>query len=261
MLEAKHLTKQYIFRDERGLKIKTNPVNDVSIFLDHNHVYSLIGESGSGKSTLARLLSAIIRPTSGEVLFQGQNLPTLPAKNLKALRSKFQLILQDGQSALDPRKIVFDSIAEPLRNLKKISRKDEVQMVHSIAEKVQLSKSMLSRYPNELSGGQQKRVCIARALCLSPDVVIFDESVSGLDITVQKIILDLLLKLQEEYKTTYLFITHDIDVALYMAQDIFVMKEGRILEQLNNAYSYSDFHHHYSRMLIESLPPKSPYER
>lgn len=117
------------------------------------------------------------------------------------------------------------------------------------------------RYPHELSGGQQSRVCIARAMALAPRLVIFDESVSGLDVTVQKKVLDLLLDLRQAYQSSFLFITHDIDVALYMADHIFVMKEGKIVESLADAHGYDDFTHPYSRELIASLPPKTPYHR
>ncbi len=261
MLEINHATKEYSVwggKKERGMFAS---VNDVSLTLLPDRAYSLVGESGSGKSTLAMMMAAVLRPTSGNILFDGKDIGKLSVKKRRLLRSELQLVLQDSQGALDPRKTIYHSIAEPLRNLRKISRKAEQSAVYEIAEKVQLDRKLLDRKPNELSGGQQNRVCIARAMGLSPKFIIFDESVSGLDVTVQKKVLDLIFKLREEYHSTYLFITHDIDAALYMAEDIFVMKGGCLIEETHGARSYYDFHHDYSKKLIEALPPKSPYER
>lgn len=261
MIEVRHLTRTYSVRNSRRRKEMFFSVNDVSFNLESNTAYALVGESGSGKSTLAMMIAGVLPPTDGEVLLKGQNIWTMPSRHFRNIHGEIQLVLQNSQSALDPRRRIYHSIAEPLRRLRHFTRQEERAAVLDIVHKVQLPESLLTRFPNELSGGQQSRVCIARAMCLAPRVVIFDESVSSLDVTVQKKVLDLLLKLRQEYQSTFLFITHDIDAALYMADHIFVMKEGKIVETLIRAHSYEDFHHPYSRELIASLPPKSPYQR
>lgn len=262
MIELKNISKSYITRDRHGKKISVDALRQVSLSLDNHTSYALVGESGSGKSTLARMLACVEGPTSGEIWFDGNNIASMHPKELRLKRTEFQMVLQNAQSSLDPRLRVYDSIAEPIRCLTRMDRMDERKKVLEIIEKVQLSPSMLTRLPHELSGGQQKRVCIARAMSVSPKFIIFDESVSGLDVTVRKQILDLILQLNKEgWLSMFLFITHDIDVALYMADNIFVMKDGTIIEQVKNAASYADFHHEYSRILIESLPPRSPQHR
>lgn len=261
MIEVRHLTRAYPVRNPHKRIEEFVSVKDVSLSLQANTAYALVGESGSGKSTLAMMIAGVLPPTGGEVLLDGQSIWSMSPKKLQTMRSEIQLVLQNSQSALDPRKRIYDSIAEPLRKLRHLTRQQERNAVVDILHKVQLQEPLLMRFPNELSGGQQSRVCIARAMCLAPRFVIFDESISSLDVTVQKKVLDLLLELRQEYQSSFLFITHDIDVALYIADHIFVMKEGQIVETVSTARSYDDFKHFYSRELIESLPPKSPYQR
>jgi nickel transport system ATP-binding protein len=262
LIELKNLSKRYIYKDKHGKRIQVDALQQVSLTLGSHTSYALVGESGSGKSTLARILMCIECPSSGEIWFDGKNVFAMRSKELRLKRTEFQMVLQNAQSSLDPRLSIYDSIAEPIRCLTQTDRSDEHKMILEIAEKVQLSTGLLERLPHELSGGQQKRACIARAMSVSPKFIVFDESVSGLDVTVRKQILDLILQLNKEgWLRMFLFITHDIDVALYMADNIFVMKDGAIIEQLENAASYADFRHDYSRMLIESLPPRSPLQR
>lgn len=261
MIDVRHVTKSHPLRRSPKSKESFVSVNDVSFSLLENTSYALVGESGSGKSTLALMLAAILPPTDGEILFDGNSIWTLSPKALRLMHGDIQLVLQNSQGALDPRRRIYESIAEPLRKLRRLTRQEEQHAVHDILHKVQLPDEVLMRYPHELSGGQQSRVCIARAMALAPRLVIFDESVSGLDVTVQKKVLDLLLDLRQAYQSSFLFITHDIDAALYMADHIFVMKEGKIVESLADAHGYDDFTHPYSRELIASLPPKIPYHR
>ena len=177
------------------------------------------------------------------------------------MRKNVQLVLQDSSGALDPKKTIIDSLYEPLHKLCNLTKSEIYSTIISTLVKMELPESVLSKYPHELSGGQQSRVCIARAICVEPKYIIFDESVSGLDATVRKKILDLLIEIRKQRKITYLFITHYIDVALYMASHIFVMKGGKIIEEISNATSYDSFHGEYSRELIASLPPDTPYGR
>lgn len=261
MLRVIDLHKNYTAKCKGGKKTTVEAVCGVSLTLEDDHSYALVGESGSGKSTLAQMLACLTKPTHGEIQLDNQNLLELSPAALRHARAGFQLVMQDGLSALDPRCSVYECIAEPLRNFCKIDKNAEQIIVKLLMKKVQLSGDMQNRLPHQLSGGQQKRVCIARAIAPSPKLIIFDESVSGLDVTVRKKILDLLLELREELQSTYLFITHDIDVAMYMAKNILVMKNGKIVENIKNIESYTDFKHSYSKMLIESLPPDSPAYR
>lgn len=224
--------------------------------LESGGSYAIVGESGSGKSTLARMLSFLEKPTCGEVRWNGKDVFSMSKKEVRMLRAQFQLVLQNAQSSLDPRVSVGKSIAEPLIRLLGMNRKQAQDHAREQLLRVGLEEEIAGRLPHEISGGQQKRVTIARALIVHPRFVIFDESTSGLDLTVRKQILDLLKKLQQEENSTFLFITHDIDVAMYMADTIFVMKEGKLVEQVQNSSGTDDFKHEYSRLLIESLPPK-----
>ena len=243
--------------DGKNAKRSIHAVDGVDIVLKDRESYALVGESGSGKSTLSRLLMGLIPPTSGDVLLDGTSLFCLSGKTAKLRFTRMQLVLQDSKSSLDPRFTVYDSIAEPIRNLLNVSRQREAEMVEALIRQMDLPPTLLRRRSHELSGGQQKRVCIARAIAVSPQIIIFDEAVSGLDVIVRKSILELLKKLQVERGYTYLFITHDIDVALYIADNIIVMKEGKIIENVRCAGDIGCFVHPYSRLLIDSLLPEN----
>lgn len=253
MLEARGIKKIYA-GGGKAIQESMAAVNDVSLTLQDGVSYALVGESGSGKSTLAKLLMRLISPSEGDILLDGKSV-IRNKKVDRTLYTKMQLILQDGKSALDPHFTVYDSIAEPIRNLLHITRTQEKEMVLELMKRMELDATLLRRTPGELSGGQQKRVCIARAISVSPRILIFDEAVSGLDVIVRKNILQLLGRLQREQKCTYLFITHDIDVALYIADHIFVMKDGRIVDQAVYGGDPSVFTHSYSKLLLESISP------
>lgn len=258
MLTALNLCKCYRTKDQYGTSLEVHAVNGVSFSFKKNVSYALIGESGSGKSTLAKILMGIERATSGQLWFGDTDLMAINRKELRNLRADLQMVLQNSQSALDPRRTIYESIAEPIRCLTENDRRAERQIILETAEKVHLSQSLLNRLPHELSGGQQQRACIARALSVSPKFIVFDESVSGLDVTVRKQILDLIVQLKQDGGSNFLFITHDIDVALYLTQHILVMKDGKVVEQLDQVHSYDDFQQEYSRQLIAARLPQSP---
>ena len=248
LLEAEHLTKVFTQRGKGSFKA----VDNVSFSLDKNEFCSLVGESGSGKTTLVRIMSGLISPDNGNVICDGENItPKLRRKN-KALCAKLQLVLQNSRAALDPRFSVYDCIAEPIKNLKKCSREEENKIVRELTEQMELPSDILSRRSGELSGGQQKRICIARALAADPDYIIFDEAVSGLDAAVRKSVLDLLIRIQKSSGKGFLLITHDIDAALYTSQRIAVMKSGRILETVKYEGDTAVFKSDYSTILINS---------
>lgn len=261
MIKITELHRDYYAKDKNGKKMKVEAVKDVSITFNENSSYCIVGESGSGKSTLAKLIMGIEKPTCGEIFYKNKSITNMSRRQMRTIRNEIQIVFQDSYSALDPRMTIYDSIAEPIKNFEKLSVKKEREKIEMLINEVELSVDFLNKLPSQLSGGQQKRVCIARAIAANPKFIIFDESVSGLDVTVRKKILDLILKLRRDTKSTYIFITHDIDVALYMSDNIAVMKEGKIVEHAKKIESLNDFKHDYSKMLIGSLPPRYPKQR
>lgn len=247
MLVAKNIVKQY---SHNGKLLRA--VDDISFSLDDGEFCSLVGESGSGKSTLAQILCGLIPVTSGAVELNSEIITPETRRKNNRICADIQLVLQNGKGAIDPCFTVYDCIAEPIRNLTDYSKEKEKVRICELMELMKLPNEMLSRKAYQLSGGQQKRICIARALAANPRIIIFDEAVSGLDVIVRKNILDLLIRLQKESKMSFLFITHDIDVALYTSRRIFVMREGKILEQVHYSGEHSIFKNPYSKMLLKS---------
>lgn len=192
MIKVNNLSKEF---HEQGTSNELLAVDHVDFTIQNGSFCALVGESGSGKSTLAQLMCGLLVPSSGEVLFEGKNISLCRGKQKQVLRSKIQLILQDGKGAMDPRFTVYQIIAEPIRNFRKLSKKEEEREINDLLTMMELPEEIKLRKAHELSGGQQKRVCIARALAAQPDVLIFDEAVSGLDVLVRKHILDLLKRL------------------------------------------------------------------
>lgn len=250
MLEARSLSKRYTRGIAGGQEYA---VNRVSFSLENGVFCALVGESGSGKSTLARLLCGVLPPTEGTILLDGTPISCERLRRDPQLRSSIQMVLQDGKSALDPRFSVYRSIAEPLRNLKHLSRAEERERVYRLMEELELPFELAQRRAYELSGGQQKRVCIARALAAEPKIVIFDEAVGGLDVLLQKNVLDLLKRIHLNASMTCLFITHDMDAALYLADRVMVMQGGMIVEDRSFFGNTDCFTHSYSRLLLSSI--------
>lgn len=252
MLEVKNLCKSFPNQEKNHSLIEA--VKQVCFTLETGDFCALVGESGSEKSTLSRMLLGLLPPTAGDILldhesiFQEQN---------RTLRRRIQLVLQDSKSSLDPRFTVYDSIAEPMRNFFKLTTQEQARRINILMEQMELSQSLLLRKPSELSGGQQKRVCIARALAAEPEIIIFDEAVSGLDVILRKNILDQLKRLHQQNHTTYLMITHDMDVALYLANHIMVMKGGEIVEQVRYAGDLECFKQPYSKLLLAAMLPQA----
>lgn len=252
MLEARALCKDFRLPSGKGT---FRAVDHVSFTLRKGETYALVGESGSGKSTLSRLLMGLIPLTEGDVLLDGKSLFSMTPSQSRLRFTQIQMILQDGKSALDPRFTVYGSIAEPLRNLLGLSPAEERERVETLMRQMELPLTLLSRHAGELSAGQQKRVCIARAVSVSPRLIILDEAVSGLDVILRKTVLDLLADLQRKNGYTYLLITHDIDAALYLADHIMVMKGGAIVESVRYNGNTDCFIHPYSRLLLETMLP------
>ena len=214
----------------KRIKDYVKAVDDISFVIHEGETVALMGESGSGKTTAAKAILQLIKNTDGKIVFENKILSRLSRKNLRKLRADMQIIFQDPYSALDPRMMIFDSLCEGLIIQNKLHhKKDAHAIIDSILKEVELSPEMKWRYPHEFSGGQRQRICIARALTLSPRLLILDEPTSALDVSTQKQILQLLNRLQKEKKLSYLLITHNAAVAAYLAHRVVVMKDGKLL--------------------------------
>ena len=222
LLEARSLSKSY----DSGTPV----VDNVSFLIERGETLGLVGESGSGKSTIARMVLGLIEPTSGSVLFDCQPITGIPQRRLRPLRRRMQVVFQDPFAALNPRMRVRDVIAEPLVIHKVCPRSDLRPRVSELLRAVGLDDSALARYPHEFSGGQRQRINIARALALRPELVVLDEPVSALDVSVGAQIVNLLRDLQREFSLTYLFISHSMPLVRYLATNIAVLCRGRLIE-------------------------------
>jgi oligopeptide transport system ATP-binding protein len=242
---------------EQGKQNTVKAVDNVSFDIHKGEVLGLVGESGCGKSTLGRSLLQLAPLTSGEVNFEGINLSSLPAKKMKALRRRMQIIFQDPFSSLNPRMTVFDTLAEPLLLHKIETRKTVVAAVLKLMDDVGLARTAVRKYPHEFSGGQRQRIAIGRALATRPDFVIADEPVSALDVTIQAQILTLMQQLGKEYGLTMLFISHDLTVVRHLADRILVMHHGKIIEQAKTNDLFERPQHAYTQQLLQSIPGRS----
>ncbi|RYZ07049.1 MAG: ABC transporter ATP-binding protein [Myxococcales bacterium] len=241
-----------------GVVDQVRAVEDVSFFIRRGETLGLVGESGCGKTTVGRLLLRLLEPTAGSVRFDGQDLGALSAGALRRLRPRMQIIFQDPYSSLNPRRTVGDAIREPLY-VHGVARGPELdRRVTQLLERVGLPGSYRSRYPHEFSGGQRQRVCIARALALSPELIVCDEAVSALDISIQAQILNLLQDLQDELGLTYLFITHNLNVVRHIADRIAVMYLGQLVEVASAERLFADAKHPYTRALLSANPLPDP---
>ncbi|MGC1218052.1 MAG: ABC transporter ATP-binding protein [Phormidesmis sp.] len=234
-------------------------VNDVSFRIYKGETFGLVGESGCGKTTLGRALLQLIKPMSGRVWFEGRDLTRLGSWQMRKRRREMQIIFQDPYSSLNPRMSIGEAIAEPLKIHGVIrGRRNLKERVQYLLERVDLDPGSLNRFPHEFSGGQRQRVCIARALALSPKFIVCDESVSALDVSVQAQVLNLLKELQEEFKLTYIFISHDLGVVKFMSDRIMVMNAGRI-EEIGTAEDiYQRPRRSYTQQLIAAIPEGTP---
>ena len=255
LLEAKGLTKEFTLKNRK----KVHAVSDVSLEIFKGETLALVGESGCGKSTLGRTL---IKATSGEITFDGTDITSLSEKDFAQYRRRMQFIFQDPYASLDPRMTVRDIVAEPLKTYKLCRTKDETtERVLSLLRDVGIPEEFLYRYPHQLSGGQRQRIGIARAIALDPALIVCDEPVSALDVSVQNQILNLLRQLQRERGLTYLFISHDLSVVRFISDRICVMFLGRLCEIGPTAEVYAAPLHPYTRFLINAIPKADPATR
>lgn len=254
LLEAENLVKEFPAR--RG---KVHAVSDVSLCIYRGETLALVGESGCGKSTLGRMLLRLTEPASGRLRYDGQNLLALKPEKMREMRRRMQIIFQDPYASLNPRMSIGRIIEEPLLTHKIGENRQERQsIVHSLMDKVGIRPEFYSRYPHQFSGGQRQRVGIARALALNPELIVCDEPVSALDVSIQAQILNLLRDLQKELGLTYLFISHDLGVVRYISDRVCVMFLGRLCEIGGTKELYQSPIHPYTRFLMESVPKPDP---
>ena len=260
LLEVKNLKKH--FPVTRGFFKRTignvKAVDNISFTINKGETLGLVGESGCGKTTAGRCILKLIKPTSGEVYFKGTDFLALKGNELRKKRRNIQAIFQDPYSSLNPRKMVSDIVGESLVSHGIIKKSEVNKRVVELLDKVGLNKTYINRYPHEFSGGQRQRLGIARALALNPSLIICDEPVSALDVSVQAQVINLLIKLQDELNLSYLFIAHDLSVVKHISKRIAVMYLGKIVELASSDQLFKNPHHPYTKALLEAVPIPDP---
>jgi ABC-type glutathione transport system ATPase component len=255
-IDVRNLKKTYTkhtgFLNTKSFTV--NALDDVSFSVKKGQCLAIVGESGSGKSTLAKIIMKLLSPDSGEINFMKQNIVNLSSDETRVFRKKIQMIFQDPFSSLNPKFTIRQILSEPLE-IHMMGDKDEIESkVIEHIKLVGLSEDDLSRYPHQFSGGQRQRICIARALIIKPEVIVCDEPVSALDVSIQAQILELLKKLQKKFQLTYLFITHDLRVVKYIADEVIVLQNGKLVEKGSVTQLFNKPSTDYTKALIEAIP-------
>lgn len=253
ILETSGLTKHFSVKSGRKRAV-LKAVDDVDLRIYPGKTLGLVGESGSGKSTIALLMVRLHEPSSGEILFEGENVAYLKGKGLKQFRKKVQMVFQDPYSSLDPRQTLMTAVERPLKIHSHLARGPRQERVMEILEQVGLDTGQLYRYPHEFSGGQRQRIALARALAVNPRLIVCDEPVSALDVSVQAQILNLFKKLQEDLGLAYLFVSHELNVVRHISHEVAVIYMGGIVESAPTEALFTDPVHPYTRALLASMP-------
>ena len=263
VLKVDNLTKTF---EIKGTKLFEKPkilkaVNDVSFEVIEGETLGVIGESGCGKTTLGKCIIQLHNPSSGEILYNDKKINGLKQSELKNIRKDIQIIFQDPYSSLDPRKTVGAIIEEPMIIHKIGTPAERKHKVIELLKEVGLDTFHVNRYPHEFSGGQRQRINVARALALNPKVIVCDEPVSALDVSVQAQVLNLFKNLQKKFNLTYIFISHDLSVVKYISDRIAIMYLGKIIELGDSKNIYKDPKHPYTKALFSAIPPESPFDK
>jgi peptide/nickel transport system ATP-binding protein len=255
LLVVNKLSKSFYLREGLFGKREFKAVKDVSFTLPRGKTLGVVGESGSGKTTVGLTLLRLHRATGGSAIFDGRDLVTMPDRDYMAYKRRIQIIFQNPYASLNPRFTVGQILLEPLR-IHKIGANDgeRTRMVHYLLDRVGLPAQAFQRYPHEFSGGQRQRIAIARCLTMKPEILVCDESVSALDVSVQAQVLNLLQDLQDEFKMSYIFISHDLSVVKYMADQVMVMHQGSVVEMANSDELYRNPQHPYTQALLAAIP-------
>jgi len=263
ILELKNLVTRFpIYGGVLKRKVaNVHAVENVSFSINEGETFGLVGESGCGKSSCGRSILRLVEPTSGDIILNGKNLLSLNKSELRSARRDMQMIFQDPFSSLNPYMRVKDQISEPLKNFGITNKSQTDDLVADLLKKVELPISFLKRFPHELSGGQRQRIAIARAIVVNPSLVIADEAVSALDVSVQAQVLNLLMSLQDELRISYLFISHDMAVVERVSHKVGVMHSGRLVEMGSRSQIFENPQHSYTRSLISAVPIADPKQR
>ncbi len=254
-LALEELKKQYQARSGLGEKKRfIKAVDGVSFAVQRDKVFALVGESGCGKSTVSRMILKLIDPTGGRVLFKGEDVAALKGERLRAFRRSVQIVFQDPFASLNPRMRVLDTLGEPFIIHNLVPKKQIRDSVVALLEKVGLGPETLMKYPHEFSGGQRQRICIARALTVSPELIVADEPLSALDVSIQAQILNLFQQIRRDSGIALVFISHDLNVVQYLSDEVGVMYLGRIVEMAKTEELFSAPRHPYTELLLSSVP-------
>jgi oligopeptide/dipeptide ABC transporter ATP-binding protein len=262
LLEVRNLKQHFpISKGFLSEKKYVKAVDGVSFTLNKGETLGIVGESGCGKSSLGRSILRLAEPTSGEIKFKGQDILKYNRKQMKNLRKNMQIVFQDPFASLNPRSTIRTILEAPLKIHGIGDREERMKMIESLVEKIGIRKDQLDHYPHEFSGGQRQRIGIARALALNPDLIIADEPVSALDVSVQSQVLNLFVDLQKEFNLSYIFISHDLSVVQHISDRVAVMYLGKIVELADVDQLYQNPLHPYTKSLLSALPIPDPSQK